>query len=243
MAGIITTEVDDSLEREILKMTDIRVLVVDDHALVRLGLITLIDDQPNLKVVGEAGSAAEALRLVEQLQPDIVLMDIRLPGVGGIEATQQITSRFPDSKVIILTSFADDRLILRAVQAGAAGYVLKQADNLELLRAIEAVAQGKALLDPGITARLLNQMRDLSRQKDKDAFRELSEREMSVLAEVSRGKTNGEIADILHLSEKTVRNHVSAILEKLHLTNRVELATYAVEHNIYDRMNHSGTES
>jgi two-component system, NarL family, response regulator DevR len=119
---------------------------------------------------------------------------------------------------------------------------LKQADNLELLRAIEVVAQGKALLDPAVTARLLNQMRDLSRQKDEDAFRELSAREMGVLAEVSRGRTNGEIAEILHLSEKTVRNHVSAILEKLNLNNRVELATYAVEHNIYDRMNRNETE-
>ncbi len=219
-------------------MNDIRVLIVDDHALVRLGLMTLIDDQPNLTVVGEAGTAAEAVRQVEALRPDIVLMDIRMPGEGGIEATRQITTRFPETRVIILTSFAEDELVLRAIQAGAVGYVLKQADNEELLRAIAAVSRGEALLDPATTARLLGQMRQLSRKVEQDAFRDLSDRELEVLAELTRGKTNAEIAEILFLSEKTVRNHVSAILEKLHLTNRVELATYAVEHHIFDRLGH-----
>lgn len=214
----------------------INIIIVDDHALVRLGLTTLINDQPNMQVVGEAGSGTEALRMVERYQPDVVLMDIRMPGESGIEATRVILSHYPRTRVVILTSFADDELVLRAIQAGAAGYVLKQADNQDLLRAINAAAQGEASLDPATTARLLQQVREFGRKADDDAFNVLSEREMQVLAEVARGKTNAEIAEALSLSEKTVRNHVSTILEKLNLSNRVELATYAVEHHIYDRM-------
>lgn len=217
-------------------MEKVRVLVVDDHALVRLGLMTLIDDQADMQVVGEAGSASEAVRKVEQLQPDIVLMDIRMPGEGGIHATQQVTANFPKTHVIILTSFTEDELVLRAIQAGATGYVLKQADNEDLLRAIRAVSRGEALLDPATTARMLNKMRELSHKADRDAFRDLSERELEVLVELTRGKTNAEIAAKLYLSEKTVRNHVSTILDKLQMNNRVELATYAVEHHIYDRI-------
>jgi DNA-binding NarL/FixJ family response regulator len=218
------------------KMSHIRVLVVDDHALVRLGLMTLLGDHPSIEVVGEAGNAAEAVQQVEGLQPDIVLMDIRMPGEGGIEATREITSRFPKTRVIMLTSFTDDELVMRAIQAGASGYVLKQADNEDLLRAISAVSRGEALLDTATTARLLDQMRTLSQRIEQDAFQDLSERELEVLAELARGKTNAEIGSVLFLSEKTVRNHVSTILEKLHLNNRVELATYAVEHHIHDRM-------
>jgi two-component system, NarL family, response regulator DevR len=214
----------------------IRIVIVDDHALVRLGLTTLINDQPNMQVVGEAGNGAEALQVVERYQPDVVLMDIRMPGESGIEATRAILSSYPRTRVVILTSFADDELVLRAIQAGAAGYVLKQADNQDLLRAITAAAHGEALLDPATTARLLQQVRELGRMAEEDAFHELSDREMQVLAEVARGKTNAEIAEVLSLSEKTARNHVSTILDKLNLSNRVELATYAVEHHIYDRM-------
>jgi DNA-binding NarL/FixJ family response regulator len=217
-------------------MPKIRVLVVDDHALVRLGLMTLINDQPDMTVVSEAGSAVEALREVEHHQPQVVLMDIRMPGEGGLEATRQITKRFPDCKVVILTSFADDELVLRAIQAGAAGYVLKEADNDDLLRAVRAAARGEALLDPATTSRLLGQVRQLQRQSEQHAFHDLSEREFEVLVELTRGKTNAEIAQTLSLSEKTVRNHVSSILDKLQLNNRVELATYAVEHHIFDKL-------
>jgi len=217
-------------------MNKTRVLLVDDHEVVRLGLMTLINDQPNLQVVGEAGTTAEAVRAVERLHPDVVLMDIRMPGEGGIEATQQIVARFPETKVVMLTSFADDELIVRAIRAGAAGYVLKQVGNEELLRAITAVARGEALLDPSTTARLLSRVREAERKADEDAFRDLSDREMDVLAELAQGKTNAEIGRVLNLSEKTVRNYVSTILEKLHLTNRVELATYAVEHHLFERL-------
>ncbi|MEK6575696.1 MAG: response regulator transcription factor [Chloroflexota bacterium] len=217
-------------------MSKTRVLLVDDHAIVRLGLMTLINDQPEMEVVGEAGSAAEAVRAVERLHPDVVLMDIRMPGEGGIEATRQITARFPKTKVVMLTSFADDELVVRAIRAGAVGYVLKQVGNEELLRAIAAAARGEALLDPSTTARLLSRVREAERKADEDAFRDLSDRELDVLAELARGKTNAEIGRVLNLSEKTVRNYVSTILEKFHLTNRVELATYAVEHHLFERL-------
>jgi two-component system response regulator DevR len=217
-------------------MSRTRVLLVDDHEVVRLGLMTLINDQADMEVVGEAGTAGEALQAVERLRPDVVLMDIRLPGEGGLEATERITHAFPESKVVILTSFADDALVVRAIQAGAAGYVLKQVGNQELLRAIQAAARGQAVLDPMTTQRLLAKVRETERRAEQDAFRELSAREMEVLAEVARGHTNAEIGRSLYLSEKTVRNYVSTVLEKLHLTNRIELATYAVEHHIYDRL-------
>ncbi len=216
----------------------IRVLLVDDHNIVRLGLMTLINDQPGLEVVGEAGTASEAVRAVERLSPDVVLMDIRMPGEGGIEATRQITTRFPRTKVVMLTSYADDELVVRAIRAGAVGYVLKQVDNKELLRAIEAAGRGEAVLDAATTSRLLARMRQVERKADEDAFRELSDRELDVLAPLARGKTNAEIGQLLNLSEKTVSNYVSTMLEKMHLSNRIELATYAVEHHLFDRLGH-----
>jgi DNA-binding NarL/FixJ family response regulator len=212
----------------------VRVLLVDDHEVVRLGLITLMQDRPDLTVVGEAGSAAEALQLVERLRPDVVLMDIRMPGGGGIEATRQIAERFPETRVVMLTSYADDELLVRAIRAGAVGYVLKQVGNEELLRAVAAAARGEALLDPSTTARLLARVRTVEQKAEADAFRDLSQRELEVLAEVTRGKTNAEIGRVLNLSEKTVRNYLSSVLEKLHLSNRVELAKYALEHHLFD---------
>jgi DNA-binding NarL/FixJ family response regulator len=217
-------------------MSKTRVLLVDDHNIVRLGLMTLINDQPHMEVVGEAGTASEAVRAVERVQPDVVLMDIRMPGEGGIEATRQITQRFPRAKVVMLTSFADDELVVRAIRAGAVGYVLKQVDNQELLRAIEAAARGEAVLDPATTARLLARVRETERKVEEDAFRELSDREMDVLVPLARGRTNAEIARLLNLSEKTVSNYVSTMLDKLDLSNRIELATYAVEHHLFDRL-------
>lgn len=215
-------------------MPKARILLVDDHEVVRLGLMTLINDQPDCEVVGEAGTAAEALRLVEHLQPDVVLMDIRMPGEGGIGATREITSRFPKSKVVMLTSYADDELVVRAIAAGAVGYVLKQVGNAELLRAIAAAARGEALMDPSTTARLLARVRQTERKADAEAFRDLSQRELEVLVHVARGKTNAEVGRALNLSEKTARNYLSSVLEKLHLSNRVELAAFAMEHHLFE---------
>jgi len=212
------------------------ILLVDDHAIVRLGLMTLLNDQPDMQVVGEASTTSEAIDAVEKLQPDVVLMDIRLPGEGGIETTRQITARFPTSKVVMLTSFADDELVMRAINAGAMGYVLKQVGNEELLRAIRAAARGEALLDPSTTARLLSRVREAERKDNHNAFRELSDREMDVLTHLARGKTNAEIGRLLNLSEKTVGNYVGSMFEKLGLNNRIELAAYAYEHHLFERM-------
>ncbi|HEX6034245.1 MAG TPA: response regulator transcription factor [Anaerolineales bacterium] len=217
-------------------MTKTRILLVDDHDIVRLGLMTLLNDQADMEVIGEASTAAEAVRAAENLQPDVVLMDIRIPGEGGIEAASQVTRNVPKSKVVMLTSFADDELVVRAIRAGAVGYVLKQVGNEELLRAIRAAARGEALLDPSTTARLLSRVREAERKADEDAFRDLSDREMDVLIHLAKGKTNAEIGALLNLSEKTVGNYVSNILEKLQLNNRIELAAYAYEHHLFERL-------
>lgn len=217
-------------------MTNIRILLVDDHAIVRLGLTALLSDQSDLQVVGEASTAAEAVEAVARLDPDVTLMDIRLPGEGGIEATRQITRQFPRTKVVMLTSFADEELIVRAISAGAVGYVLKQVGNDELIRAIRAAAQGESVLDPSTTTKLLSRVREAERKAEEDAFRDLSDREMDVLVHLAKGRTNGEIGVILNLSEKTVGNYVSTMLEKMGLTNRIELATYAVQHHLFERM-------
>jgi two-component system response regulator DevR len=211
-----------------------RVLLVDDHEVVRLGLMTLINEQDDMVVVGEAGSAAEALNAAERLRPDVVLMDIRLPGEGGIEVTRQLSQHYPETHVVMLTSYIDEDLLVRSIRAGAAGYVLKQVGTDELLRAVRAAAQGEAVLDPATTSRLFARVREVEDRDDRDAFRELSPRELDVLGEVARGETNAVIGRKLNLSEKTVRNYVSRMLEKLGLSNRIELATYAVEHHLTD---------
>lgn len=221
-------------------MNKTRILLVDDHDIVRLGLMTLLNDQPDMEVVGEASTAGEGVHQAETLNPEVVLMDIRLPGEGGIEACRQITAQFPACKVVMLTSFADDELVVRAIRAGAVGYVLKQVGNEELLRAIRVAARGEALLDPSTTARLLGRVREAERKADEDAFREITDREMDVLIHLAKGKTNAEIAKLLNLSEKTVGNYVSNMLEKLHFTNRIELAAYAYEHHLFDRLGREG---
>jgi two-component system response regulator DevR len=216
-------------------MKKTRILLVDDHAIVRLGLTILLNDQPNMEVVGEASTTAEAIQAAADTQPDVILMDIRLPGDGGIEATRQIASRFPDSNVVILTSFADDELIMRAINAGAVGYVLKQVGNEELLRAIQTAARGEAVLDPSSTTRLISRVREADRKDKEDAFRALSNREMDVLEHLARGKTSAEIGQLLNLSEKTVGNYISNMFEKLGLKNRIQLAAYAYEHHLFEK--------
>jgi two-component system, NarL family, response regulator DevR len=217
-------------------MKKIHILLVDDHDIVRLGLMTLLNDQPDMEVIGEASTAGEAVKAAEKLQPDVVLMDIRLPGEGGIEAAGQVTRRVPNSRVVMLTSFADDELVVRSIRAGAVGYVLKQVGNEELLRAIRAAARGEALLDPSTTMRLLSRVREAERKAEEDAFRDLSDREMDVLMHLAKGKTNIEIGKLLGLSEKTVGNYIGNMFEKLHLNNRIELAAYAYEHHLFERL-------
>jgi DNA-binding NarL/FixJ family response regulator len=208
------------------------VLIADDHAVVRLGLRTLIESHPGFTVVGEAATVREAVRETLLRHPDVVVMDIRLLGGSGIDACQQIVAQIPDTKVIMLTSYAEDEMLFDAIAAGACGYVLKQIGNEDLIRALETVARGEALLDPALTQKVFDRVREAARREHSDAFADLTDQEMRVLAQVAEGKTNREIADTLYLGEGTVRNYVSSILSKLELSNRTEAAAYAVKHDL-----------
>ncbi len=209
-----------------------RVLLVDDHEVVRLGLRALLEHNAQFEVVGEAGSAKEAIEQVALTLPDIVLMDIRLPGASGIEACEEITNRFPDIKVVMLTSYAEDEMLFSAIRAGAAGYILKQIAGDDLIRALESVGRGEAMLDPAVTQRVFQEVRRAVKEEEASAFLNLSQQERHVLLLVSEGKTNREIAKALFLGEGTVRNYVSSILSKLGVSNRAEAAAFAVEHNL-----------
>lgn len=209
-----------------------RIILVDDHEVVRLGLKSLLDRHAQFEVVGEAGSAREAIEQVTALEPDVVVMDIRLPGTSGIEACEEIVDRFPNVKVIMLTSYAEDEMLFSAIRAGASGYILKQIASEELVKAIEAVGRGEALLDPAVTQRVFQEVRRAVKEEEASAFAHLSQQEKHVLLLVSEGKTNREIAKSLFLGEGTVRNYVSSILSKLGVNNRAEAAAYAVEHNL-----------
>lgn len=209
-----------------------RILLVDDHEVVRLGLKALLEHHTQFEVVGEAGTAREAIDQVSRLQPDVVLMDIRLPGTSGIEACEEITRQFPDTRVIMLTSYAEDEMLFSAIRAGASGYVLKQISSEDLVKALEAVGRGEALLDPAVTQRVFQEVRRAVKEEEASAFVNLSQQEKHVLLLVSEGKTNREIAKALFLGEGTVRNYVSSILSKLGVSNRAEAAAYAVEHNL-----------
>jgi DNA-binding NarL/FixJ family response regulator len=209
-----------------------RLLLVDDHEVVRLGLKALLERHPQFDVIAEASSAREAVEMVSSHHPDVVVMDIRLPGTSGIEACEEITNRFPETRVIMLTSYAEDEMLFSAIRAGASGYILKQIDSEALIRALEAVARGEALLDPAVTQRVFQEVRRAVKEEEASAFAHLSQQEKHVLLLVSEGKTNREIAKALFLGEGTVRNYVSSILSKLGVNNRAEAAAYAVEHNL-----------
>jgi DNA-binding NarL/FixJ family response regulator len=215
-------------------MSYLRVVIVDDHEVVRLGLRALLEDHPRIKVVGEVATANEAVQAVERLRPEVVVMDIRLPGYSGIDACRDITARWPETRVIMLTSYAEDKLLFDAIAAGASGYVLKQIGSDDLVRAIERVGRGEALLDPTLTPKVLQRVREAEHSRTEAAFRVLTERELEILARVAEGKTNREIAQELFLSHKTVRNYMSTILQKLGIANRTEAAAYAIQHHLYE---------
>jgi DNA-binding NarL/FixJ family response regulator len=210
----------------------LRILLVDDHEVVRVGVRALIDRQPGMEVVGDASSVREAIDQVERLAPDVVVLDIRLPGGSGLDACQQIKAIRPQTRIIILTSYPDDEVLMDAIACGAEGYVLKQIGSDDLLRALERVGRGESLLDPALTEQVFARMREVRQQERAHAFADLSGQEMQILAAIVEGQTNREIGVLLHLSEKTVRNYVSTILSKLDLSSRAQAAAYAARNRI-----------
>lgn len=203
----------------------VRVLIVDDHPVVRTGLRGMLEGQPNLEVVGEAEGGEEAVKLTERLNPNVVLMDLRMPGMGGVVATAQIKERIPDVHVLVLTTYDSSADILRAIEAGATGYLLKDAPREELFRALRAAAQGKPLLAPEVAAHLMERIRWPSEET-------LSGRELEVLELVAQGKSNREIAGELWISEATVKSHLLHVYDKLGATDRASAVATAMKRGI-----------
>jgi DNA-binding NarL/FixJ family response regulator len=214
----------------------LRILLVDDHEVVRIGLKSVLTRYNQFEIVGEASNAQEALEKTVYCNPDIVVMDIRLPGRSGIEATREIIENHPETKVIILTSYADDEMLFDAIAAGAAGYVLKQIGSEDLVRALETVGRGDSMLDPAVTQQVFQRVRENARRAEDETFASLTDQEINILALITEGLTNKEIATKVFLSEKTVRNYVSSILNKLNLASRAEAAAYAVRHHIQNHL-------
>lgn len=209
----------------------IGILIADDHPVVRQGLRTFLELQDDLEILGEASDGEEAVAKVRELLPEVVLLDLVMPRLDGIEATRRIRAASPSTKVIVLTSFADDEKVFPSVKAGAAGYLLKDVEPQALVEAIRAVHRGEALLHPTVAAKL---MQEVARGERRAPGEALTERELEVLGLIARGLANKEIARELVLSEKTVKTHVSNILAKLHLTDRTQAALYAVRERLVE---------
>lgn len=209
----------------------INVLVVDDHTIVRKGIRALLATEPGISVVGEAQDGDEALRQMDLLQPDVILMDLVMPGTDGIEATRQITAKWEKARILVLTSFAADEKIFPALKAGALGYLLKDSGPEDLIRAIRQVYHGESSLHPAIARRVLQELQS-TREEKTQLPEQLTDREREVLRLVTQGKSNQEIAGELFISEATVRTHVSNILGKLHLASRTQAALYALREGL-----------
>ncbi len=207
----------------------IRVLLVDDHPVVRQGLRALLSTQEGIEVVGEAGDGAAAVAAAERLSPDVVLMDVVMPRMDGVEALRHIAERRPQTRVVMLTSYADERRAMEAVDAGASGFLLKDATPRDVVSAIRAAHRGEAVLHPAVAAKLMAE-----RRRPPAAHADLTPRELEVLRLIARGHQNKVIAAELHVSEKTVKTHVSAVLRKLDVTDRTQAAMYAVREGLAD---------
>lgn len=211
----------------------LRVLLVDDHEMVRAGLRTVLDLEEGLEVAGEAASGEEALARLELAPVDVVLLDVVMPGLGGVETCREIRDRHPGVKVLMLTSFADEEAVLSSLMAGASGYLLKNVGRGDLVRAVRVVAEGKELLDPAVTEKVTRKLVELmTRGGPEGEEGPLSPRERDILRLVARGCTNRQIAEELDLAEKTARNYVSRILDKLGLARRSEAAAWAAKQGL-----------
>jgi len=210
----------------------VRILVADDHSVVRAGLRALLERQGRFRVVAEASTGEEAVAKAQETHPDVAVLDVRMPGVSGIEACRQIVQTVEGCKVIMLTSYAEDELLFAAIQAGASGYVLKRVGDNDLVLAVDRVSRGEGMLDPAMTTTVFAEMRKASEAQHAAAFSNLTSQELAVLALVADGLTNRQIAIKLFLGEGTVRNYVSSILAKIGASNRAEAAAYAVKNNI-----------
>ena len=208
-------------------MNPLRIVIVDDHPLFRHGVRTLFSTTPDLEVVGEAANGEEAIRLAQSLSPDVMLMDIRMPGASGVEVTRRITAVVPGIRILMLTMFEDDASVFTAMRSGAKGYVLKDADKDELLRAIRAVGNGEAIFSPGIASRMIEYFAMARPAAREEIFPELSAREREVLYSLTEGNSNAEIAAKLDISAKTVANYIANILNKLQVQDRHEATRIA----------------
>jgi NarL family two-component system response regulator LiaR len=212
----------------------ITILLVDDHNMVRMGLKAYFSTIADLQVIGEASSGEQAIELTKKLAPDIVLMDLIMPGMDGVEATRKIKQTSPHTQVIVVTSFHEDEHVFPAIRAGALSYVLKDIDPDELADAIRKAHTGEATLDPKVGARIIKEIQG-ARQEDINPFTELTDRELEVLRLIAAGKNNHDIAEVLVISEKTVKSHISNILGKLHLADRTQAAVFAWQEGIIRR--------
>lgn len=208
----------------------IKVMLVDDHEVVRRGLRSLVETTDDLEVVGEASTVAEAVRQAQQSQPDVVVMDVRLPDGSGIEAAREIRAHRPATRVLMLTSYTDERAVFASIMAGAAGYLLKEVNGSELLAGIRTIGSGQSLLDPAVTSAVLERVRSGGKAARDPKLARLSAQEDRVLALVAEGKTNAQIGLLLKLSDKTVKNYVSSVLAKLEVGRRSEAAAYLARH-------------
>jgi two-component system response regulator DevR len=213
----------------------LRMLVVDDHEVVRQGLVALLDRREGFEVVAQAGTVAEAIAAAERFEPELVIMDVRLPDGSGIEACREIRAARPETRVVMLTSYPDEEAVLSAIIAGASGYLLKQIRGRDLVSALESVSRGESLLDPAVTEKVLQRVRSAASGGAADELSELTPQERKILLLVAEGKTNKEIAADVFLSDKTVKNYVSSILSKLNLQRRTQAAAFVARHHLDGR--------
>ena len=210
----------------------LRLMVVDDHEVVRQGLVSLLNRRAGFEVVAQAGSVAESIASATRYEPDLVIMDVRLPDGSGIEACREIRAARPDTRVVMLTSYPDEEAVLSAIIAGASGYLLKQIRGRDLVSALESVGRGESLLDPAVTEKVLERVRRMASGAETDELAHLTAQERKILLLVAEGKTNKEIASDVFLSDKTVKNYVSSILSKLNLQRRTQAAAFVAKRHL-----------